>query len=124
MKTNVNKITRISSINIEFDTKEIQMMQWVLNNYKDVAKLITEKEKLLEPGIYPLRDMLKKLKKIFNTKDDYTKKDKMYKFTTTDTKGTKTTSTIPVSTKAEADETARILQKSKGIVKVAYFRIS
>ena len=63
MEIKVERYEVIESVNIKLTRREIEMMNWVLKYDKDILRMVIDKEKLLEPGLYPLQTLLKKLKK-------------------------------------------------------------
>jgi len=65
MKASIKTNNTIEELTLTFNKDEIEMLRWVFKHHKKVHKMIVKKEQLLEPGNYPLRELLKKLHYIF-----------------------------------------------------------
>jgi len=65
---NLTKVYEINSLTIEFNKKEIEQLQLLLNHYTEVAKFIAEKEGLLDSDEYDLLNLLKTIRRNLNEK--------------------------------------------------------
>jgi hypothetical protein len=67
----INNNYQLESVNIHLNQNDITLLKYLLKHRKEVVKLVTKKEKLLEAGNYGLLGLLDNIKKqLKKTKPD------------------------------------------------------
>jgi hypothetical protein len=59
----INNNYQLESVNIHLNQNDIILLKYLLKHRKEVVKLVTKKEKLLEAGNYGLLGLLDNIKK-------------------------------------------------------------